>query len=67
MRFRAAPERRSELGTVAQRNPELLQFVVGEVRQDIEVDVILHEQPRVAGEAEFFEPLREVIHGDTSF
>jgi hypothetical protein len=46
--------------------PKLLQFIVGEVRQDIEVDVILCGQPRVSGEAESFEPMREVIHGDTS-
>ena len=54
---------RSELRAVTKGDPKLLQFVVGEVRQDIEVDVILREQPRVSREAKLFQPLGKIVHG----
>jgi hypothetical protein len=63
MRFRPGSERGSELRAVAEGNPKLLRFVVVEVRRDIEVDVILREQPRVPREAKLFEPLDKIVHG----
>jgi hypothetical protein len=62
MRFRFGPERASKPRAVAKGNAKLLQFVVGEVRQGIEVNVIVRKQPRVSLQAYPFQPFRNLLH-----
>jgi hypothetical protein len=56
-------DRAQELLAVTEREPELLQVLVGQVRQDLAVDVVLGKDRPVAAEAQPFEPLVDVAHG----
>jgi hypothetical protein len=51
---------------MAQLKPKLLQFVVGKVRQNIKVNIILSKRLCVLSEAELFEPSGQIVHSDTS-
>jgi hypothetical protein len=51
---------------MAQGKPKLPQFVVGEVRQNSKVNIILSKQLCVLSEAELFEPLGQIVHSNSS-
>ena len=56
-------DRAQELLAVAEREPELLQVLVGQVRQDLAVNVVLGKDRPVPAEPQPFEPLVDVAHG----
>ena len=56
-------DRAQELLAVTEREPELLQVLVGQVRQDLAVNVVLGKDRPVAAEPQPFEPLVDVAHG----
>ena len=72
-RFGASPARRvGQLGdrahqslAVAERDPELRQVGLGQIRQNVEVDVVLGEQLGISLEADLLEPFVHLRHSTT--
>ena len=44
------------------RNADLFEVLIGEIRQDDKIDVILGKALRVLPETEFFKPVRSLLH-----
>ena len=47
---------------MAEQDAHILEVLVSEMRQHREVDAVLSEAPAVLGHAEFFEPIRNLLH-----
>jgi hypothetical protein len=48
---------------VAERgHTHLFQVLIGQITEDREIDVVLGKTLRVLGHAEFFEPIRNLLH-----
>ena len=58
-------DRTQQLSAMAQRrNADLFEVLIGQVWQDCEIDMVLSKALGVLGQAEFFEPVRNLLHSD---
>ncbi len=55
-------DRVQQLFAMAERDPELLQVLLAEVRQDFEVDIVLGERPCVLRKPQILQPTLDVHH-----
>ena len=55
-------DRPQQFAAIAQDDPEVLQILIGKIGQNREIDAIFKEARGIFGQAEFFEPLRDLLH-----
>jgi len=48
------------------RKTDLFEVLIGQVTQDREIDIVLGKALGVLGQAESFQPLRDLLHHDPS-
>jgi hypothetical protein len=48
------------------RNTNLFEVLIGQVTQDREINIVLGKALGILGQAELFEPVRDLLHRDPS-
>jgi hypothetical protein len=52
-----------QLSAIAERrNTDLFEFLIGQITQDREINIVLGKAPGILGQAELFEPVRDLLH-----
>ena len=44
------------------RDANLFQVLIGQIRQDREIDIVINKVLGILGHAELFEPVRDLLH-----
>ena len=57
-------DRAQHFASIAEQDPQLLQILIGEIGKDAQVNAICDKSLDVLGHAEFFEPIRNLLHRD---
>ena len=58
----STPIARQHLSPMAERHPDILEVLIGEVAKHRHIDPVLGKALRVLGHAELFEPVRNLLH-----
>jgi hypothetical protein len=61
-RHRPAPQRTQHLSSITEDDTEVFQVLISQVAKDREINAVFGEPLGVLGHAEFFEPVRNLLH-----
>src|SRR6516164_869794 len=55
-------DRAKHFAPITENDAQLLQVLISQIGKDLKIDAVLSKALRVLGHAEFFEPIRNLLH-----